>query len=560
MEENQRMKLQPSTRVGLVLVAIILITFLVFSGTIRFDFVNFDDSIYVARNPLVQTLSWANVRWLFTNVYYHQYIPVTMMSHAIDYAVWKSDARGHHLTNVILHSLNAGWVFLVGLLAIGIARQRSSVHIESSSFSGLVGSLPLFGGAAAAFLFSLHPLRVESVAWVSDRKDLLCVFFLVPSFIAYIRYASLRDTSIARRWFVLCLSLFILALLSKLIAAVVPALFLLLDYLLLPKEWRRPLTRLIREKMPMLIPAVIVGIISIIAAPHAKVNVIVGKLSGVETWLFPFYSLFFYIQKTLLPVGLAPMYDSVGVGVMVMSFVVVVGIAGVCTVALLRRSYVPMLVFATSAIILLPTIAGVSSGSQPFADRYFYLAAICVCILAGGGVQTLWDRETKSASRIILSTITAVILVVLGLLASRQLEHWKNSETLWTYVLKNGSPSVEYMDGYINLEQAYLKAGKYDEAEQVFKRAVAIDSTGADAYFNMGYVWYYRGQLDSAMSLFRKTVRLDSMYAEAYYNIGVINIAMKNQPAAVDSLKKAARLGFRDAQQVLTNEGIQWRQ
>lgn len=558
MEENPRMKLQPATRVGIALIAIMLITFLVFSGTMRFDFVNFDDSIYVGKNPLVQTLSWANVRWLFSNVYYHQYIPVTMMSHALDYAVWKSDPRGHHLTNVVLHSFNAGWVFLLALLAIGLARRRSTGEIDATTFGGLVGNMPLFGAAAAALLFSLHPLKAESVAWVSDRKDLLCTFFLVPSFIAYIRYASLRGTARARGWFVLSVSMFVLALLSKLIAAVVPAVFLLLDYLLLPKEWRRPLSRLIWEKMAMLVPAAIVALVSMIASPHAKVNVIVGKLTGVETWLFPFYSLFFYVEKTLLPVGLAPMYGSVGVGMMVFSFVAVVAIGAFCVAAALRRSYAPLLVFGASVIILLPTIVGVSSGSQPFADRYFYLASIGVCILVGGGMQGLWERGTKSTVRLALPVAVALVLVIFGLLSFRQAGHWQNSETLWTYVLTIGTQSVEYMDGYTNLEQAYLQAGMYDAAETVFKRAVAIDSTAADAYFNMGYVCYYRGQTDSAMYLFRKTVRLDPAYAEAYFNIGVLNIAMKNEAAAVDSLKKAAQLGSRDAQQVLAKNGVKW--
>ena len=558
MEENPRMKLQPATRAGIALIAVMLITFLVFSGAMRFDFVNFDDSIYVGKNPLVQTLSWANVRWLFSNVYYHQYIPVTMMSHALDYAVWKSDPRGHHLTNVVLHSFNAGWVFLLALLAIGLARRRSTGEIDATTFGGLVGNMPLFGAAAAALLFSLHPLKAESVAWVSDRKDLLCTFFLVPSFIAYIRYASLRGTARARGWLVLSVSMFVLALLSKLIAAVVPAVFLLLDYLLLPKEWRRPLSRLIWEKMAMLVPAAIVALVSMIASPHAKVNVIVGKLTGVETWLFPFYSLFFYVEKTLLPVGLAPMYGSVGVGMMVFSFVAVVAIGALCVAAALRRSYAPLLVFGASVIILLPTIVGVSSGSQPFADRYFYLASIGVCILVGGGMQGLWERGTKSTVRLALPVAVALVLVIFGLLSFRQAGHWQNSETLWTYVLTIGTQSVEYMDGYTNLEQAYLQAGMYDAAETVFKRAVAIDSTAADAYFNMGYVCYYRGQTDSAMYLFRKTVRLDPAYAEAYFNIGVLNIAMKNEAAAVDSLKKAAQLGSRDAQQVLAKNGVKW--
>ena len=552
------MTLQPSTRVWLVLIAVVLTTFLVFSGTIRFGFVNFDDSIYVIKNPVIHTLSLTNVGWLFSHVFYHQYIPVTMMSHALDYAFWRDDSRGHHLTNVVLHSLNAGWVFLFALLAIGMARRRSAGAIDSPTFAGLVGALPLFGAATAALLFSLHPLRAESVAWVSDRKDLLCVFFLVPSFIAYIRYAALRGSEQAKRWFALSLILFILALLSKLIAAVVPALFLLLDYLLLPREWRKSFSNLIGEKLLMLVAAAIIVLVSVIAAPHMKVNVIVGKLSGIETWLFPFYSLFFYVEKTLLPVGLAPMYGSVSVAMMVFSLVAVIAIALVCIVAAARGSYASFLVFGSSVIILLPTIAGVSSGSQPFADRYFYLAAIGVSILVGGWVQGLWERWGTGAIRFAMPAAVAIVIAMLGLLSFRQAQHWQDSEALWNYVLDNGTPTVEYMDGYINLEQAYLQAGKYDEAEGVFKRAIAIDPTGADAYFNMGYVCYYRGQKDSAMNLFRETVRLDSMYAEAYYNIGILNIAMKNEAAAVDSLRRAAQLGYREAQQILAKNGITW--
>jgi Flp pilus assembly protein TadD len=181
-----------------------------------------------------------------------------------------------------------------------------------------------------------------------------------------------------------------------------------------------------------------------------------------------------------------------------------------------------------------------------------------VSVLAGGGVQRLWERWGTGAVQFAMPAAVAIVIVMLGLLSFRQAQHWQDSETLWNYVLDNGTPTVEYMDGYINLEQALLQAGKYDDAEGVFKRAIAIDSTGADPYFNMGYVCYYRGQTDSAMYLFRKTVRLDSTYAEAYYNIGILNIAMKNETAAVDSLRKAAQLGYREAQQILAKNGIKW--
>ena len=133
---------QPSVKVILILMVIMMVTFVVFSQTLRYEFVNYDDDIYVYENSYIQTPSAGNLWWLCSNIYYTQYIPVTMLSHAVDFAMWKFDARGHHLTNVILHTVNSGCVFLLGLMAIGIGRQ------------GRLGTLPLFGSAAAALLFA----------------------------------------------------------------------------------------------------------------------------------------------------------------------------------------------------------------------------------------------------------------------------------------------------------------------------------------------------------------------------------------------------------------------
>jgi len=545
-------------KVSLTLVSVIVVTFLVFGGTLQHDFVNFDDGIYVYENLHIQTLSWENVRWLFSNIYYTQYIPVTMFSHAVDYAIWNSDPRGHHLTNVILHSVNAGWVFLLGLISIGIARPHRSVTASPSSFFPIVGTLPFFGSVVAALFFSLHPLRAESVAWVSDRKDLLCTMFLAPSLIAYIRYASLRDSVQAKRWYVPCFVLFLLALLSKSVAVVAPVLFLLFDYLLLPAKWRKTHGRTIAEKIPFLISAASAALILVVSAPHAKVNVIVSKLTGFETILFPFYSLFFYLQKMVFPVDLAPLYPSVGIGTMVFAFAIVVGTTAACIMQAQKNHRLPILAWATFVIIQIPAIVSVFSGNQPFADRYSYLATISLCLLAGGWLEGLKVRIAKPVTRSVLLMGSAFVLVVLGVLTIRQAGHWQNSETLWTYVLANDRGTIEYLDGYVNLGQAYVEGGKHHEAKAMFRKAIALDSTDADAYYDMAYAYYYLGQVDTAMNLFRKTIVLDSIYAKAFYNIGIIHLKMNNQNAALDSLKKAARLGYVDAQGLLSKHSIAW--
>lgn len=544
------------TKVAICFLAIVVMTFLIFIKAIRYEFVNFDDSVYVKKNPVVQSLSWNSIRWMFSNVFYHQYIPLTLLSHALDYAIWKNDPRGHHLTNILLHSVNAGLVFLLALVLLRMKHRQTDADESAGHGIDFSGALPLFGASVSALLFSLHPLRVESVAWVSDRKDLLCGLFLITSLLAYVRYASLRVNGMSWGWYIAFTGLFLLALLSKVIAVVAPVILLSLDYLLLPKYWRVAPSRMVIEKLPMFLFAAIVGGVTILTPFTAKPGIIVSQLAGVERVLFPFYSLFFYVQKFLVPVDLAPMYGSPGVAMMVFALMMIVGLCILCIVAGWRGNRVPLVVLVTSGLLLVATIIGFSSGSQPFADRYFYLASIGVCVMIGGGLQKVWDLSKQA--RVVLAIAACVLVGVLAMLTLRQLDYWQNSETLWRHVLAIGSPSIEYMDGYTNLQQAYLAAGKYNEAEEVFGSAIAIDPASAVAHFNMGYVWYYRGQIDSALALFRETVRLDSTYAEAFYAVGILNISLRNQGAGIDSLKIAARLGDRDARQFLVRSNVRW--
>src|SRR2546422_1034299 len=236
------------------------ITFVTFSHTLGHEFVNWDDDVYVYDNPVVRSLSPQRIWWLFSHFYYYAYIPVTMLSHAIDVVMWEMNPRGHHLTSVLLHSANAIWVLVLGLSLLRIA----------SGFARSPGnrSATLMGMSFAAVLFAVHPLRAESVSWVSDRKDLLCAFFFLPGIVAYVKYSAAKGIASGRRWYLVSFFLFLLAVLSKPIAVTFPMVLLVLDWLLLGrKPPRTSVQSLVREKVPFLLISLLLTILSFAMSP-----------------------------------------------------------------------------------------------------------------------------------------------------------------------------------------------------------------------------------------------------------------------------------------------------
>jgi tetratricopeptide (TPR) repeat protein len=217
-----------------------------------------------------------------------------------------------------------------------------------------------------------------------------------------------------------------------------------------------------------------------------------------------------------------------------------------------------LLAWASFIILQIPVIVSVFSGSQPFADRYSYVSMIGFYVMAGSWVgERVRNLARPFAGSLLLSGI-GLVLVLLGVLTVRQNEYWRDSETLWKHVLVNEPRGVEYLSAYVNLGQVYVESGRYDLAKSQFQRALALDPMDADAHYNMAYAYYFEGQADTAMALFRRTIALDSMYAKAFYNIGIIHLRLNNQEAALDSLRKAAQLGFGDAQVLLRKNNIAW--
>jgi protein O-mannosyl-transferase len=572
-----------SNRVVVSALIIIAITFIVFSGVLKNDFVNWDDDVYIYENPNLQTLASGDVLWTFTHPYYNSWIPLTMLSHGLDYRLWGIAPSGHHLTNLILHALNAGWVFLLGTLLL--------LHVYGGTESGHAvmrtdaNSSILLAGGSAALLFSLHPLRVESVAWVSDRKDLLCTFFALPTFSIYILYSARRGTPQSRRWYVVALLLFTAALMSKSIAVTVPIVFFLIDVLLLEQvAWKGDYRHLLIEKIPFLLLSLGTAVIAWNVAPSKQTSDMFTVLSSMERVLLPFYNLFFYVSKTFWPLHLAAMYPSAGAGTMFISLFLVLVITVVCLILAHRHNRVFFLAWLYYIILSAPSIVLFSAVIQTTADRYAYLPTIGFFLLFACGAERMFRHDKEW-----LWIGLLVVIALFGLLSMSQVPVWRDSETLWRNVLRN-SPGIplpynnlglalqnggdldgatesferaiqlkpDYAEAHLNLGNVKLRIGNVDEAIALYRKAIDISPNLAEAYNNLGVASYGKGDFDTAISSLAKAIQLKPDYGDAYYALGTSYLKRGDTAAAFASLEHAARLGDGRAQDALKRTGRPW--
>ena len=525
---------------------------------------NWDDDAYVYANPAFHPLSADGVGRLVTGAYYYAYIPATMLSHAADVAVWGMNPRGHHLTNVLLHTANAVWVFFLGIALLearttarpsGAGRRRTAEKGSKDASHEVTAAL---GMGVAAVLFAVHPLRAESVSWISDRKDLLCAFFLLPALLAYVRYASGRSGRGTRLAYVLSFALVLLACLSKLIAAMVPVILLLLDWLWLERHKKGVgRARILLEKIPFLLVSLTLVAVTSSLSPEAKRAYAVAHLTGFETWLFAFYALLFSIAKTLLPIHLGPIYPRIGLGWMVAGLLLFLVVTAGFALLGRRHNRAPLLAWLVYLVLLVPNVAGLSSGMQPVADRYSYLATIGLFLLLGGAIVRAWERGSASR-RIALAAGSTALAGILATSTLAQAARWRSSISLWESVVHGAPARRDYVDAYLNLGVAYSEAGRAAEARSLLERAAAVDSSNADVLYNLGVLTYADGDPKQAADRFRAALRLSPRRADAWYNYAIVLDQLGRHEEAVPAMVQAARLGSKDAQEALTGSGLGW--
>jgi len=525
---------------GILALVIVVIIFLVYIPALKNDFVNWDDGMYVYKNTNIRSLNSHSLYWMVTSLYAGNWHPLTWFSHAADYAVWGLNPFGHHLTNVILHGLNTLLVFLLVIQLM--LRVRESTQGPSPSKTTLsVLDRPLIAAGVTALLFGLHPLPVESVVWVSERKDLLCASFFLLTILFYLYYTCSVVNKHRWAWCALCLVLFILALMSKPMAVTLPFILLLLDFYPLERLTLSPRIHLsvLLEKVPFFALSIASSVITIIAQHSGGAVVSLEILDLKARLLNSLSSLVFYLNKMAVPVNLVPFYPfPTHINWFDLPYVVatlqVLVITGVCLWMVRKGRYLLFTVCLYYLVTLFPVIGIIKVGIHAAADRYTYLPSVSIFLLMG--ISVAWVFE-KSVVKRLLAALICVCMVLLGQLTVTQIRVWQNSEVMWSYVI-SVFPKSAY-NAYNNLGNAYYEKGELDKAIYEYNRALSLKTNYAGAYNNLGIAYADKGMVDEAIAHYKKALAINPNYAEAHYSLGNTYVEKGEPDNAISEYKKA---------------------
>jgi tetratricopeptide (TPR) repeat protein len=503
-----------------VCICLVLAVWVVFGQTLRHEFVNYDDQVYVYENPRVTGgLTPGGVVWMFTHYDCNFYHPLTMISLMMDHNFYGLKPGGYHLTNVLIHATTAILLFLV-------------LHQMTAT---------LWRSAMVAMLFAIHPLNAESVAWVAERKEVLGGFFFVLMLAAYVYYV--RAKSIARYlWVVL---LFALGLMAKPSVVTLPFVLLLLDYWPLQRipgfgfqfsSW----WRLIVEKIPLFILS---GVASVVAI-YAQGEVVVGTdISPLAMRLCnAVLSYVTYLRQVFWPVGLVNLYPypleaSLPVMKAAMAFLL---LAGISLVALWLRKKSPYFVIGWLWFlgVLVPMIGIVQIGLLfTHGDRFMYLPQIGFYLLVVWGMAGLFARWRRQP--FLPGSIAILVIVALAWRAHRQTSYWRTSETLWRHTL--ACTAGNYAAHY-NLGSMLADAGQTDEAVQHLKEALKINPTFVKAHVRYANVLLDQGETNAAIAHLQTAVQIKPDDALAYNNLGSVFLRQGDEKQAITYYEKALEL------------------
>jgi tetratricopeptide (TPR) repeat protein len=529
-------------------IAIFLIVLLIYIPALNNSFVNWDDNVYVYENSRLDTLNLTFLYWMFTALYEANWHPLTWLSHAVDYALFGLTPFGHHLISIILHGINT---FLVFLLVIQLMIRGQAMGHKAPSPPAVSLRHParsLIAAATTALLFGIHPVHVESVAWVAERKDVLCAFFFLLTLCAYSVYATAADTRTRRAWFTGCLVLFAASLMAKPMAITLPLVLLLLDLYplrritLSPAAHRMNLSVLM-EKVPFFLLSLVSGILTFMAQHAGGAVANMARMPLRFRLLNALHSLLFYVGKMIWPGELVPFYPfSSDITLLDPHYSVPGILAAVITAMsiwmLRRKRYVLFTAWAYYVITLLPVSGMIQVGSQAAADRYTYLPSVGIFLLAGIGVSQAGALLMRKKSMVLSGGLLAALLCsVLGYLTVKQIRVWHNSDTLWAHVARSFPGRVPM--AHHNLGMAYEKRGMYEEAVSEYTKAIAIDPFFEDPHINLGTFYYARGLYERAAAEYEKAIAINPRSADAHYNLGLAYDRAGRYDKAVPAYEKA---------------------
>jgi Flp pilus assembly protein TadD len=555
MTINKEISSKPSSINLDVIVCLVLaaLSLAVFWQTRNFDFLYFDDQLFVAKFPnLKEGLTYKNIAWAFTSptLATNYWVPLTWISFLLDYQMYGANAGGFHFTNVLFHTAN---IILLYVLFIKLTGNR-------------------WQSAFIAALFGLHPLHVESVAWVSERKDVLSTFFFLLTLLSYHSYTLKKG--LAR--YLTCLAVFFLGLMTKPMLVTLPFVMLLLDYWPLARfnPWAGPNNSknsnslppasLLVEKIPFFILFIIISIVTYLAQLKS------GNVGSLESYPMgirlsnALFSYVIYIGKMFYPVDLAALYPYPGSapGQQFAVSAILLFVFSMIAVRTTRTKPYIIVGWFWYLITLLPVIGLIKVGPQAFADRYTYIPLTGLFIIIAWGIPPLlsWWKYRQS-----FLTVTAVsIVLLLSIMTWKQTGYWRNTITLFKHTLDSTSNNPY---AHAGLGTGYLKKGDYENAVLQLTMALRFNPNYVFAIKNLGIALDEQGKPDKAIEQFSKALELDPSNDDIYNDMGFalqklnrIDEAMENYTKALeenpDNFKAHNNLASLLAQQGKLQESI----
>jgi protein O-mannosyl-transferase len=542
-----------------------IVTLLVYLGALSCSFINLDDPFYITNNPLIRSLDIDALRRIFTEAHLGAWLPLTYVSLAVDYHFWGDNPTGYHLTNILLHAGNAALVVLLadrllkngrGLRVEGreVSVEGREVSVEGrgmrTQMAGLKDGGYLYPGMLllAGLLWALHPLRVESVAWAAERKDVLNGLFTLAAILAYIGFVRLKNSGMERRkWlgtYLLSLFLFTLSLLAKQVSVTIPVILLLLDWYPLGRLGKGRLVPLLVEKIPFFAVALLIALVTIYFAVAEKM------LSSIQD--LPFYvrvlvsgnAIFEYCRLMLFPVGISPYFvlpKPLQYGYLVKTVVVVAVTLFMARFAARRQAAAAT--WFVFLILLLPMLAFVQAGDDlALAARYTYLPAIAPAIAVAAALVLFTGRLLSQGRRflatVLLGTVAVFLAVSVGI-TLKLISVWKDTGSFWSRVIEIEPVGRAYGDRGVY----YLINGKSAAAVDDFNAAIDIAAkAGVRSIFNLyafrGVALSDTGRFSEAVADFDRAIALYP-HPTYYQQRGAALKALGREAEAEDDFRRA---------------------
>jgi tetratricopeptide (TPR) repeat protein len=495
--------------------AVAAITFVAFIPALHGQFQSWDDWPNFVQNQRYRGLGGDQLHWMWTTTHLGHYTPLAWMTLGLDYTFWGMNPVGYHLVSLLLHCAAAVLLFLIAWRVIEAARVADTRDTTAV----------LIGAGFAALFFAVHPLRVESVAWITERRDVLSLTFYLAAILSYLR--AIGGSGRFRKWYGATVALFVCAILSKGTAVTLPAALFVLNVYPLRRlgcavGWTTSSARRVYvELAPLAMLSAAAGLLSVKALP------LVTPLSPIQKVEASLYGLGFYLWKTILPLGLSPLYEMpVHFDGLRASFLMMYSIATLFLVLAIgsRRRWPGVAAGILGFVLLsLPLLGVVQNGPQIAADRYTYQSGIALALVAGGLVASPHLRRFRVA-------VVVGVIGVFSLLTWRQSLVWKDSASMWTRVVEMDSTSSY---AYNNLGALLADQGKRSDALRFYARAVELRPNFPAAHNNWGFDLAAAGDTIAAIAQYQTALTQKSDFAEADVNLGNIFASRRQFPEAI---------------------------